>query len=167
MIKLSLVVWSLVSRIALSSFFMVDGPSMEPTLHNDQLFLVDRVSFEQEELKRGDIVVFSLEEEPDYYYVKRVIGLPGEKLTVDNDGVHLHFAAGGEQKLDEPYLQNQTQQTEQSYWKKSAAKRLFIVPMDSYFVLGDNRLHSLDSRYFSEHYVPKARIVGKYLFTLF
>ena len=167
MLKLTLLIWSVVTRVAMSSFFMVEGPSMEPTLYDQQLFAVDRYIYEHAEPRRGDIVVFSLEDEPDYYYVKRVIGLPGEKLTVDRDGVRLHFTGSGEQKVEEPYLPEQTQQSDLSYWTKSAAKRLFIVPVDKYFVLGDNRAHSLDSRYFSDHYVPKDRIIGKYLFTVF
>ncbi len=157
----------LFTRVAMSSFFVVEGPSMEPTLHANQLFAVDRLVYEKSEPGRGDIVVFSLEEDPDYYYVKRVVGLPGEKLSVEDDGVHLHYAAGGEQKVEEPYLTSLTRQEAPSYWNKSVAKRLFTVPAGQYFLLGDNRAHSLDSRYFSDHYVPKERITGKYLFTVF
>jgi signal peptidase I len=167
MVGFPILIWSLITRMAFTSFFMVDGPSMDPTLKSGQLFLVDQYTYTNSEPKRDDVVVFSFEEEPDYYYVKRVVGLPGEKVSVENDGVYLHFAGGGEQKLDEPFLPFQTQEAAGSYWKKSAAKSLFDVPSDKYFVLGDNRSHSLDSRYFSDHYVPRERIKGKYLFTIF
>jgi signal peptidase I len=86
----------------------------------------------------------------------------------------LVYEGGGDQKLEEKYLSDsangknsEVSELEASVWKKSSAKRIFTVPVDKYFVLGDNRAHSLDSRYFAESYVPKERIKGRYLFTIY
>jgi signal peptidase I len=184
LIDAPLLLWTIITKLSFLSLFMVDGPSMEPTLHSGQVFMLSQMVYQVQAPARGDVVVFSFDDEPDYYYVKRVIGLPGEKLTVEGDGVYLHYEGGGTKKIDEPYLSGIPQQTgddgqiiskysgrqefeDNSVWQKSAAKRLFVVPLDKYFVLGDNRAHSLDSRYFSDNYVPKAGVKGKYLFTLF
>ncbi|MBP7058395.1 signal peptidase I [Candidatus Gracilibacteria bacterium] len=168
------VVLALIAQLNLFSFFMVDGPSMEPTLQSGQVFILDQFSYGVAKPKRGDIVVFNLADKPDYFYVKRIVGLPGEKISVNNDGVYLHFAGGGEEKLDESYLgpvtvstEDALRQSELSLINRSNAEKLYLVPMDKYFVLGDNRTHSLDSRYFRDSYVSKPEIKGKYLFTLF
>lgn len=168
MVSLPFVIWALLTKFSFFSFFMVEGPSMEPFLHDGDIFLLDQHTYGNSEPGRGDIVVFSLYDKPDYYYVKRVVGLPGEKLTVDDSGVYLHFAGGGEQKLEEGYLLSKKNTEERPVTvKKPAAKDLFIVPPGDYFVLGDNRSHSLDSRYFSGHYIKKDRILGKYLLTIY
>ena len=158
------------AKAQLFSFFVVEGPSMEPTLHQGQVFVLDQFSYRFLPPTRGDVVVFSLDKDPDYYYVKRVIGLPNERVFMKGDNAYLKFQGSGEQKLNESYLEvgnSVVSDNYQSAWAKSPDNRTYSIPLDAYFVLGDNRTHSLDSRYFADHYISRNNIKGRYLFTLF
>jgi len=144
----------LVSKVAFWSPFLVDGESMEPNLHTQELFVIDRAPSSLHNLKRGDVSVFSFDD--SYYYVKRVIGLPGETLKISNAGVAVKEADGNYRILSEPYLLG----------KKFiyGDERIYIVPEGEYFMLGDNRDHSKDSRYFAYPYVQLKYVYGKYIF---
>lgn len=142
-------------RIAFLSPFMVEGNSMEPTLHSGELFIIERSQEKLTDLRRGDIVVFSFDDE--YFYVKRVIALPGETLRIGGDVVEIKKT--GEdvyKKLNEPYLMGDV--------VNYGDERFFIVPEGEYFVMGDNRLHSKDSRTFIDPYVSLENIYGKYVY---
>ena len=121
----------------------VVGTSMEPTLNNEQIV----VAFKMADLKQGDVVAF-------YYnnkiLIKRVIALPGDFVTVDNDGnVYVN-----DEMLDEPYI------TEKSYGECDITYP-YQVPENKIFVMGDNRETSIDSRSCEIGCVPEELIVGK------
>jgi signal peptidase I len=122
---------------------LVRGYSMEPTLHQEERLLVEKLSYRFHAPQRGDIVVLKVVQEP-IPLVKRVIGLPGETVEIRQGKVYVNG-----QHLDEPYLQ-------QAPYGNMPARQ---VPAGSVFVLGDNRNNSNDSRYFGV--VPLDDIVGK------
>lgn len=147
-------IWFLATKVAFWSPFMVDGESMEPNLHTQELFIIDRSSASLHNLKRGDVTVFSFD--GSYYYVKRVIGLPGDTLKISSDGVSLKESDGTYRLLIEPYLLGK----KYNY----GDERIYIVPEGEYFMMGDNRDHSKDSRFFAYPYVALKYIDGKYIF---
>jgi len=123
----------------------VDGTSMEPNLMNGEYLIVSKVSYLLSQPKRGDIIVF-----PSPYpgenneFIKRVIGLPGETVSIVDGTVYINGVA-----LSEPYVVNHDQSN----------MAPVTVPDGEYFVLGDNRPVSLDSRY--GWFVSRGEIVGK------
>ncbi|MDQ3321469.1 MAG: signal peptidase I [Acidobacteriota bacterium] len=135
---------------------VVEGTSMLPQLHDGERLLVDKLvyykikSFSWGHIERGDIIVFWYPKDPDKSYVKRVIGLPGESVEVRDGTV---FVNG--QQLDEPYLDPERNQSLPSF-------PLRKVEEHYYFVMGDNRDNSSDSRYWGT--VPEKYIYGKAFF---
>lgn len=130
----------------------VDGASMENTLKNGDLLIVDRTR----PLSRGEVVVFKVkglvagETDEDKMYIKRIIGMPGDTVWTENGYVCVSFTENGERKtvtLDEPYAKDLTYKDPYSYSKKEDLPAV-TVPEGSYFVMGDNRRHSSDSRIF-------------------
>lgn len=123
---------------------------MEPSLHNQELILVDKWTYLFRPPARGDVIVFMAPPHPDQDYIKRVIGLPGDVITIQNttvivDGVTLH------ESYVAPYNQGNL------YDYKHI--RNLVVPPGHYFVLGDNRAGSSDSRDWG--FVPKRNIIGR------
>ncbi len=134
-------------RFAIQNFY-VAGMSMEPNLHNGQLILVDKWSYLFHAPARGDVIVFVAPPNPTQDYVKRVIGLPGDVITIQGttvivDGVTLHETYIDPRRQGNPYA--------------SFSNR--VVPPGSYFVLGDNRAGSSDSRDWG--FVPARNIIGR------
>jgi signal peptidase I len=117
--------------------FVVEGPSMNDTLHNGQQLMVNKIVYSLQEPKRGDIIVFHPPIEIDEDdYIKRIIGLPGEKVVIVEGKVYIHKMDSSTIELDEPYVTN-------------PALRDFegkVIPEGEYFVMGDNRNNSSDSR---------------------
>lgn len=117
--------------------FVVDGPSMRPTLENGQRLLVNKIVYQYlHEPERGDIIVFISPNNQQDDYIKRIIGLPGESVEIKEGIVYIHQKDGSVVALDEPYI---TQPAKNAF-KGSR------IPEDEYFVLGDNRNNSSDSR---------------------
>lgn len=140
---------------------MVDGPSMEPTLHDGDVFLIEPV-WNADEYERGDVVVFSLEDDPDYFYVKRIVGLPGEELEIRSNGVYTDDV-----RLSEPYLVADSSSVPGVSRYVDNFAQSYNVPAGAFFVLGDNREQSLDSRHFENPYIPVDRLRGKFAFEIF
>ncbi|GAB4468947.1 MAG: signal peptidase I [Anaerolineae bacterium] len=138
---LAVIIWLAVNY--LTARYVVVGESMEPTLHSGQYLIVDRMSYRLGEPQRGDIVVFDYPLNTTDDYVKRVIGLPGETVRISNGQVYVNDVA-----LDEPYTSSET-----------PGAQTWIVPEGSYFVLGDNRHSSSDSR--SWGVLSREYIIGK------
>lgn len=143
--------------------FMIDGPSMEPSLESGDVIMIDELA-DLRGFGRGDIVVFAEEKEPDYYYVKRIVGLPGEKIHITKEGLYVEYGEGGEEKLNESYLGEGADSVPVSEGYRDNYRHSYDIPEGKYFVLGDNRLHSLDSRYFNDPFIGENEIRGKYLF---
>ncbi|WIG59706.1 MAG: Signal peptidase I [Ktedonobacterales bacterium] len=126
--------------------YRVEGPSMTPTLLNHQYILVDKAQYLFGKPQRGDIIVFEWPRDTSQDFVKRVIGLPGDTVTVDANGV---VTVDGTQ-LNEPYINDMNNPYQPNTW---------VLGADQYFVLGDNRGDSSDSRDWGP--VPMKDIIGK------
>lgn len=129
--------------------FTVDGPSMLPTLEHGQRLLVDRITYRFQPPQRGDVVVFRYPFNPREHFIKRIIGVPGDEVRIVSGTVYLNGVP-----LQESYLNGRM------------LPRHFgpiIVEEDTYFVLGDNRNNSEDSRDRRVGLVPKKNLVGRAL----
>jgi signal peptidase I len=136
--------------------FFVKGASMEPNFHDREYLIIDELSYRFTPPTRGQVIVFRYPRNPQEYFIKRIIGLPGEEVQV-KDGKVLIFNASHPEglALEEKYLP-----TNFVTYTQDEAK--VIVGPDEYYVLGDNRGASKDSRYFGP--VNKSFITGKVLF---
>ena len=138
--------------------FEVTQRSMEPTLASGDRVLVDKLSPRWSPYAQGDVVVFDA---PDPYnaggipYVKRIIGLPGDTIEIENGRIFVTQPGGAPIRLKEPYLQD----GETTLPQGIEGHRTWTVPDDAFFVLGDNRSDSVDSRTFGA--VARDRIVGR------
>lgn len=131
--------------------FRIDGTSMEPNVHNGEYVIVNKTAYWfGHDPHRGDVVVFQAPDQPQNDRVKRVIGLPGETVEVTGDGtVYITDIDDNRFKLEEPYLPSH----------HSGTSGTWTVPEDEYFVMGDNRSVSYDSREGGP--VPRSNIIGK------
>lgn len=132
-------------------FVIVPTGSMIPTIDEQSYLFALRINNNYDKLKRGDIVVFK-SDELGQLLVKRLVGMPGEQLVIDETG---QVFIDGE-PLDEPYVKNHSTQ-----------QANFIVPEDCYLFLGDNRSGSNDARSWSQPYINKEKIEGRAIFTIF
>lgn len=133
----------------------VQGHSMEPTYHDGEYILTDKFSFRMGPPSRGDVVVFKSPKNADVDFIKRIIGLPGEKVKISGGKVYIN-----DQILDESgYLDPSVYTGPELYLGEN---RDIVLPDGYYFVLGDNRPHSSDSRYFGP--VTPSEFVGKVFF---
>ena len=140
--------------------FYISGPSMETTLYQPNRVLVNKLSYRLHDVNRGDVVVFdrvtsngeSIQHDD---LIKRVIGLPGEKISISKCIVYVNKVA-----LKEPYLDSRdTEQDDLVERCRQPEMAEVVVPAKQVFVLGDNRPQSMDSRMFGS--VDKNRIVGR------
>lgn len=130
---------------------LVNQISMEPTLHEGQILIIAKVNYLFGDPKRGDIVVLKDEYE-NKFLIKRTIGLPGEVIDIKNNKVYINGKELNPDYTEAPTLDNG--------FEKST------VPEGSYFVMGDNRLHSRDSRDKTVGFVNRKDIVGKAVFRI-
>jgi len=129
--------------------FIVDGPSMQPTFETGQFLIVSRVHYMLGEPERGDIVVFHYPNNTEQDYIKRIIGLPGDMVELRDTQVYVNG-----QPLDEPYIN-------EPCTPARCPDRVWELGPDQFFVMGDNRNHSSDSRSFGP--VDRQFIVGEAL----
>ncbi len=128
----------------ISARIRVESVSMQPTLFAGNFVVVNKLSYRFGEPSRGDIIVFRYPPDPELDpYIKRVIGLPGEHVLVEDGKVYINGV-----RISEPYLKTQTQQGGE-----------WIVPQDGLFMMGDNRNNSSDSRAWGM--VPLENVIGK------
>src|SRR5437588_436361 len=139
----------LVIRLAVQNF-NIEGMSMEPSLHDKELILVDKWSYLFHAPTRGDVIVFVAPPEPSQDYIKRIIAVPGDTITIRDTSVIVDGV-----KLNETYVDPKRQGNLYAY--KTISNML--VPPNDYFVLGDNRIGSSDSRNWG--FVPRANIIGR------
>lgn len=126
---------------------IVNSYSMYPNIKPNSLCFTNRMAYVVRTPQRGEIILFSSDETEEKYICKRIIGLPGDEISFKNGYVYLNGIICEETYLDESVESNCTSE--------------FIVPDNMYFVLGDNRENSLDSRYFANPYIKKSNIIGK------
>ncbi len=139
-------------RVFIAEPFIVSGSSMRPTYHDREYLIIDKLSYRFSEPKRGDVIVFKYPKDPSQYFIKRIIGLPGEKVRIDNGHVIIINTQYPEATLlDETYLPNQS--------VTFGNAETITLGTREYYVLGDNRLASSDSRVWG--ILPYDNIVGK------
>ena len=144
------VVCDLVFVVLFKTVFMlmfIRGDSMENALRDWDVLIGTRYDVTEDELERYDIVNFTVPDSPDETYIKRLIGLPGEKIEVKDGRV---YADGAE--LDGSYIKE---------FQDDSGDGVYEVPEGCYFVLGDNRNDSSDSRFWDKAYVPLGNIHAK------
>lgn len=129
----------------------VRGNSMYPNFHDNEYLLTDKISYRFSQPKRGDVIIFKAPRNEEYEYIKRIIGLPGEKIRISRGKVYID-----NQVVDESYLPSE-------YFTQGGSSlpenQTLFIENDKYFVLGDNRSHSSDSRDWGS--VPRENIIGK------
>jgi signal peptidase I len=142
--------------------FIVDGESMMPNYVNNEYILAEKISYLTGEPKRGDVIVFRYPGNPNVSYIKRIIGLPGDTITIENDAVTITSTEHPEGvKLDEKYLPSDTLTLATGTHNGPYTQK---VETGQYFVMGDNRQHSSDSREWG--LLPKSNIIGRAWLTL-
>lgn len=153
-----LVIWiaiSFVIRYFIAQPFIVRGASMEPNYQDQQYLVVDELSYYLRAPKRGEVIVFHYPRNTTQYFIKRIVGLPGETIKIENGTIHLINAEYPDGLVfEEPYLAQQSRITRPD--------STIVLKNNEYFVLGDNRDFSSDSRAWGP--LGKDYIVGKVLF---
>ena len=136
-------------RAFVVSPFVVDGESMHPTFENLYYLIVDELVYDFQAPARGDVIVFRYPGDPSIFYIKRIIGLPGETVSINRGVVTITTVAGDKFTLAEPYVV-----AEDATYTKSVT-----LTSGEYFVMGDNRPNSSDSRVWGP--LPRKDIIGR------
>lgn len=134
--------------------FVVVGESMEPNFHSADYLIICKICIKLEGIKRGDVIIFKPPIDEKKYYIKRVIGLPNERIVIKENEIFIFnedYPNGF--KLEEEYLTNKNFYMED---------QIFQLKNDEYFVLGDNREESYDSRKWGP--LKKNKVLGKVIF---
>lgn len=124
--------------------------SMENTIMPGDDLLGLRIAYLFSDPKRGDIIIFKYPDDESEKFIKRIIGLPGDTVEIMDGKIYIN---GSGLPLDEPYLKEE--------WVRNTGPYEFKVPENSYFMMGDNRNDSLDSRYWNNPYVAREKVIGK------
>lgn len=152
---LRVIVAGIVIAVLLNKFVIINADitseSMRTTLEKGDKLIGLRLSYIFSKPERGDVIIFEYPDDGDKLLIKRVIGLPGEMVIIKDGLVYIN---GSEVPLEEPYAHGVSRQDFGPY----------LIPADCYFVLGDNRDNSKDSRYWKNTYVTKKQIIAKALF---
>ncbi len=148
---------SLPIRFFIAEPFIVNGASMDPTFATGQFLIVDRLSYRFNEPKRGDVIVFRYPNNPSTYYIKRIIGLPGETVNIRDGIISVDFPStitpvlsATSTTIDEPYVKSNHASSDTLRAKLNSTE---------YFVMGDNRRESSDSRAWGP--LQKDLIIGR------
>lgn len=136
-------------RYLLVQPFYVKGASMEPSFYDHDYLLIDEISYRFREPGRGEVVVFRYPKDPRQFFIKRVVGLPGERVVIQDNKVWVGSPDGELKPIDEPYLG--VTHTRGQYELTLGA--------NEYYVMGDNREASLDSRSFGG--LQRGAMVGR------
>lgn len=147
-IGVALILATLINKFVIIKAEVISG-SMEDTMQIDDVYLGNRLSYVFGDPERGEIVFFKFPDKEEETFVKRIIGLPGEKIEIKDGKVYIDDST---EPLYEPYL------------KETPRKEDFgpvVIPEDSYFMMGDNRNHSNDSRAWNTFYVTRDHLLAK------
>lgn len=147
------IIAAIILAVLIQSFvvrpFVVSGTSMDPVIHSGEYILIDQITYRMHDPERGDVVIFRAPPEPTKYYIKRIIGLPGDTVKIKGTVITIINAQYPEGLvLQEPYITHtQSDDVEMK------------VPPGEYFVMGDNRSGSYDSRVWGT--LPQTEIRGR------
>ena len=136
----------IIIKVYVVSPVRVNGHSMDPTLSNNDIMILNKIAYKFDKIKRFDIVVIKKEDGTDI--IKRVIGLPGDKVEYKDNQLYINGKA-----VKEEFLHAETEDLDTEKFDR------LTVPKNSYYVLGDNRKNSVDSRYLG--FIPKKEIEGR------
>jgi len=128
----------------------IPSESMEPTIEKGNQIFGSRITYRFHDPRRFDIIIFRYPDDESQFFIKRVIGLPGETVVIDSGAVYIN---GDPTPLDDSYVAEP--------WGMFEEPMVLEVPEGCYFVMGDNRNHSNDSRYWNNHFVAEDKILGK------
>lgn len=143
-------------RMFIAQPFIVSGASMMNTFHNGEYLIVDQVSYQLHSPERGDVVVFRYPKDPSKYFIKRIIAVPGDTIKIDGSTITIENENNPEGfALNEPYVKSM----------KPGVNMSETLGEREYFVMGDNRDESSDSRVWGV--LQEERIIGRALFRLF
>jgi signal peptidase I len=131
--------------------FFVQGASMEPNYEDGEYLIIDEITYRFREPERGEVIIFKYPQNPSEFFIKRIIGLPGETVKINDNQITIEKKDGNQGFiLDESsYLKN----------VPSMGQEILVLKEDEYFVLGDNRSASFDSRRWGA--LPREDIIGK------
>ena len=151
-VAITVVVLVILKEYVIINAYIPSG-SMENTIMPKDRVIGNRLAYLFSEPERGDIIIFKYPDDERQLFVKRIIGLPGETVIIEDAKVYI-----GEEEilLEETYLKDE--------WKIDNGDYSFEIPEGSYLVLGDNRNNSKDSRYWKNTYVTEEKILGKAVF---
>jgi signal peptidase I len=135
----------------------VKGASMDPTFQSGDYIITSKITYKFKKIERGDVIVFHSPKNPNIEYIKRIIGLPGDKVMVKDNEVYVN-----DQPLPEIYISAKTNLWDGGFLKEGEA---VTVPDNYLFVMGDNRPRSSDSREFGP--IPISSIVGTVIYRYF
>ncbi|MFM2374208.1 MAG: hypothetical protein RLZZ234_203 [Candidatus Parcubacteria bacterium] len=143
-------------RFFIAQPFIVSGASMEPTFHNGQYLIVDQLSYQLNDPTRGDVIIFKYPKDPSKYFIKRLIGLPGDTVSINGNVITIYNDTHPDGLvLSEPYVAHMNPNTTITE----------VLGPGEYFVLGDNRDNSSDSRVWG--ILQDELIVGRAFLRLF
>ncbi len=152
---IKIVVISLVIIIGIRSFvmqpFFVNGQSMEPNFYDGDYLIVNEIGYRFDDPKRGDVIIFHYPNDPQQFFIKRIIGLPGEKVVIENNGITIY-----NKEHPDGFVLGEFYIPKSAVISKDYSQEL---KNDEYYVLGDNRIASSDSRVWGV--LEKRHIVGK------
>ena len=153
---IKIIVTAAIIAFVLNTFIIanskVPSGSMEKTIMTGDRVIGLRLTYHFEDPKRGDVSIFRYPDDPSVYYVKRIIGLPGDIIDIRDGKVYLN---NSDTPMDEPYIREAMQPEPDMH---------FEVPEDSYFMMGDNRNESYDSRRWRNTFVARDQMIAKVYF---
>lgn len=154
-IIIALVIAMILKYVVFANAIIPTG-SMLNTIHENDRVIASRLSYKFNEPERYDIAIFKYPDNEKQLFVKRIIGLPGETVSIQDGTVYITGEDGKTTQLEDSFVSPEN---------KGHYNGTFVVPENSYFVMGDNRGDSFDSRYWkTTNYVSKDKLVGKVLF---
>mgnify|MGYP006383857167 FL=1 len=154
-IIIALVIAMILKYVVFANAIIPTG-SMLNTIHENDRVIASRLSYKFNEPERYDIAIFKYPDNEEQLFVKRIIGLPGETVSIQDGTVYITGEDGKTTQLEDSFVAPEN---------KDHYNGTFVVPEDCYFVMGDNRDNSVDSRYWiTTNYVSKDKLVGQVLF---
>lgn len=136
-------------RLYVAQPFIVSGASMKPTFESGEYLIVDELSYRVGDPQRLDVIIFRYPRNPEEFFIKRIVGLPGETVRISQGVVSITTPAGEKLELAEPYVVNEG----------NGGYLEAVLEENEYFVMGDNRPESSDSRVWGK--LPRENIVGR------